>query len=93
LPRIITRSKLAPWLKTADETRLGFSLFGKLFDKIWTVFGYRCQQLLTVYQDKIHAWLEFLNITSYLLYILMKLLSGIGLNIAASNKNGIKKAI
>ena len=40
-----------------------------------------------------HAWLEILNITSYLLYILMKLLTGIGLNIAASLKNGINKAI
>ena len=60
------------------------------FDKIWTVCGYYSQRLLTVYRDKIHDWLEFLNITSYLLYILMKLLTGIGLNIAASNKNGIK---
>lgn len=31
-----------------------------------------------------HTWLEFLNNTSYLLYILMKLLTGIGLDIAAS---------
>ena len=55
--------------------------------------GYCCQRLLTVYQDKIHVWLEFLNITFYLLYILMKLLTGIGLNIAASINNSIKKAI
>lgn len=40
-----------------------------------------------------HAWLEILNITSYLLYILMKLLTGFGLNIAVSLKNGINKAI
>lgn len=31
-----------------------------------------------------HAWLEILKLTSYLLYILMKLLTGIGLNIAVS---------
>jgi len=30
------------------------------------------------------TWLEVLNNTSYLLYILMKLLTGIGPNIAAS---------
>lgn len=40
-----------------------------------------------------HTWLEFLNNTSYLLYILMKLLTGVGLNIAVSIKNGINKAI
>ena len=36
-----------------------------------------------------HLQLEFLNITSYLLYILMKLLTGLGLNIAANK--AIKK--
>lgn len=35
--------------------------------------------------------LEFLNITSYLLYILMKLLTGVGLNIADLLKTALIK--